>query len=221
MSLAPQPDRRRLRSGQAVPRLLSAGASQPSALPRRRAAARRGLQLGLVPAEQDVRARRHVQRLPRSAQRQAARRWQRGLRDLPPAGEVRHAEPPSSSAGERGCVVRRLPHADHDVHGGRPAARSQFAHSAAGSVRHARHAQRLHELPHDARRTLGRRAGGVRGTVTAPAADAHERLASTLSAADAGAADGQARLRALAADHTQSAIARASAFAEWSVASRR
>ena len=69
-------------------------------------------------------------------------------------------------AGERGRVVRRLSHADHDVHGRRPAARSQSAHSAAGSVRHARHAERVHELSYDARRTLGRRAGELRGTVT-------------------------------------------------------
>ena len=43
----------------------------------------------------------------------------------------------------------------------------------------------------------------------------HERLASTLAAVDAGAADAQARLRALAADRTQPAIVRATAFAEW------
>ena len=45
----------------------------PRALSRRRADARRGLQLRLVQAEQDVRGRRHLQRLPRAAQRQAAR----------------------------------------------------------------------------------------------------------------------------------------------------
>jgi predicted CXXCH cytochrome family protein len=49
------------------------------------------------------------------------------------------------------------------------------------------------------------------------ASEPHERLASTFAAVDAGAVDAQARLRALAADRTQPAIARASAFAEWSV----
>ena len=47
--------------------------------------------------------------------------------------------------------------------------------------------------------------------------DTHQRLAITLAAVDAGAVDAQARLRALAADRAQPAIARASAFAEWSV----
>ena len=44
-------------------------------------------------------------------------------------------------------------------------------------------------------------------------ADAHERVARTFAAADADVLDGQALLRALAADSTQSAIARATAFA--------
>ena len=47
-------------------------ADQPRALSRRRADARRGLQLRLIQAEQDVRGGRHLQRLPRAAQRQAA-----------------------------------------------------------------------------------------------------------------------------------------------------
>lgn len=42
----------------------------------------------------------------------------------------------------------------------------------------------------------------------------HERVARTFAAADADVLDGQAFLRALAADSTQSAIARATAFAE-------
>ena len=96
--------------------------------------------LGVVPAEPDVRARRDVQRLPQSAQRQAARRRQCGVRDLSLAREVRHASAPSSSAGERGRDVRWLPHADHDLHGDRSASRSQPAHSPTGSLRHARHA---------------------------------------------------------------------------------
>jgi len=48
----------------------------------------------------------------------------------------------------------------------------------------------------------------------APAPGPHERLASALAAADAGALDAQAQLRALAADPGQSRIARATALAE-------
>lgn len=42
----------------------------------------------------------------------------------------------------------------------------------------------------------------------------HERVATTFTAVDAGALDGQSLLRALASDTTQSSIARATAFAE-------
>lgn len=49
-----------------------------------------------------------------------------------------------------------------------------------------------------------------------PVNEPHERLASALAAVDGGAADAQARLRALAADRAQPAIARATAFSEWS-----
>ena len=48
----------------------------------------------------------------------------------------------------------------------------------------------------------------------APALGPHERLAMALSAVDSGALDAQARLSALAADATQSTIARATALAE-------
>jgi predicted CXXCH cytochrome family protein len=47
-----------------------------------------------------------------------------------------------------------------------------------------------------------------------PAPGPHERVAMAFSAADAGAGDGQAQLRALAGDAAQSPIARATAFAE-------
>src|SRR4029453_11367007 len=49
------------------------------ALSRRRAEARRGLQLWLVQAEQDVRGRRHLRRLPRAAPREAAPPPRRGV----------------------------------------------------------------------------------------------------------------------------------------------
>ena len=134
MSCAARPDRRRLRSRQAASRLLSPCAAHEAALSRRRPAARRGLHLGLVPAEQDVREGRHLQRLPRSAQRQAARRRQRGLRRVPPAGEVRHGRRTIITRPAAPALVRRLPHAGDDLHGRRSAPRSQPARPAAGSL---------------------------------------------------------------------------------------
>ena len=74
MPRPPRPVLRELGAGPMAvgnPRRLAA---QPRALSCRRADARRGLQLRLVQAEQDVCGRRHLQRLPRSAQRQAAAR---------------------------------------------------------------------------------------------------------------------------------------------------
>ena len=58
------------------------------ALSRRRADARRGLQLRLVQAEQDVRGRRHLQRLPRAARRQASRSRRRRLPAMSRARQV-------------------------------------------------------------------------------------------------------------------------------------
>ncbi len=54
----------------------------------RRADARRGLQPRFVCAEQDVRARRDLQRLPRSPLAEAQGAWQRGLRAVPPPGAL-------------------------------------------------------------------------------------------------------------------------------------
>ena len=100
----------------------------------RRPDARRGLQPRLVRAEQDVREGRDLQRLPRPALAEAARAGQRRLRAVPSAVEVRRAGAPSSPGRVEGCGVRGVPHADHDLHGRRPAARPQHAHPAAGSV---------------------------------------------------------------------------------------
>ena len=84
-----QPHLRRLRARQAAARHAPARAARRRPLLERRADARRGLQLGLVRAEQDARAGRHVLRLPRSAFAQAPGARQRGVRAVPPAGEVR------------------------------------------------------------------------------------------------------------------------------------
>src|SRR6266540_1615432 len=59
---SPRTDRRGLAGGQAVSGFLSARAARAGALPRRRAAARRGVHLGLVRAEPDVPPRRHLRR---------------------------------------------------------------------------------------------------------------------------------------------------------------
>ena len=64
-------------------------AARPRALSRRRADARRGLQLRLVQAEQDVRGRRHLQRLPRAAQREASRARRRRLPAMPRRRQIR------------------------------------------------------------------------------------------------------------------------------------
>ena len=75
------------------------------ALSRRRADARRGLQLRLVQAEQDVRGRRHLQRLPRAAWRQAARARRRRLPAMSRLRQVRRRHP-SPACGSR---ARRSP----------------------------------------------------------------------------------------------------------------
>jgi hypothetical protein len=56
-------------------------------LPCRRSAARRGLCLGLVPAEPDASERRHLHGLPRAAFAEAARRGQRAVHALSRAAE--------------------------------------------------------------------------------------------------------------------------------------
>ena len=107
-------------------------AARSRPLPRQRPDGRRGLQLRLVPAEQDVRGRGHLLELPRAAQPEAARRGQRGLRPVPSAQRVRHGRPPLSHARRARQPVRRLPHAGQDLHGGRPAPRSRLPRAAPG-----------------------------------------------------------------------------------------
>ena len=78
----------------AAARRLPPLAARSRPLPRRRPDGRRGLQLRLVPAEQDVRGRGDLLELPRAAQPEAAGRGQCGLRAVPPAQRVRHAGAP-------------------------------------------------------------------------------------------------------------------------------
>ena len=80
--------------------------ARPRALSRRRADARRGLQLRLVQAEQDVRGRRHLQRLPRPAQRQAALAGDERLPAMPCAERYasRRASPPRERRTRRSAA---------------------------------------------------------------------------------------------------------------------
>ena len=71
--------------------------------------------------------------------------------------EAHHHHP--AGLGRR--PVRQLPHADADLHGGRRPARSRDPHSATGSHRRHRHAQRLQQLPQRQDRRMGRGGGGA------------------------------------------------------------
>jgi hypothetical protein len=123
-------------------------AACPRALPRRRADAGRGLQLRLVQAEQNVRGRRHLQRLSRAARRQAARRGRRRLPAVPCRRQVRGGYAPPARGRNSAARLRVLPHAGAHLHGGRSPARSQLPCPASGSLGEARHSQCLQRLPH-------------------------------------------------------------------------
>ena len=107
-----KPDLVRVRRGPAVPRSLRARAAHGAALLARRTAARRSLQLGIVPGEPHARRRRDVQRLPRAPRAEAPGAGQPGVRPVPRGGEVRHRRAPFSPARRPGRRVRRLPHAE-------------------------------------------------------------------------------------------------------------
>ena len=85
----------------------------------------------------------------------AAQKYESGGASLPPGGLARRRLP-------------RLPHADHDLHGGRPAPRPQLPRPAAGPLGEARRAERLHAMPRRAAGRVGGQAG--RGVVRARAA---------------------------------------------------
>ncbi len=155
----PRPDRRRLRPRPADRRRVSRRAARGGPLLARRADARRGLQPRLVRPEQDVRARRHLQRLPRPALAAAEGARQRGLRAMPPPGEVRRRRPPPPSGRLERRGMRGVPHAFDDLHGRRPAPRPQPADPAARAFGQARHAQCLQQLPHGQAGAMGCRCG--------------------------------------------------------------
>ena len=125
---------------------------EDGALLRRRPDAGRGLQLGLVPPEPDVRGRRHLLRLPR---RRTTLKVQGRRRDdvcsschQPERFATRDAPLPPREG--QGRLVRGLPHAHGDLHGRRPAPRPLLPRAPARPDRRARprrRAERLQRLP--------------------------------------------------------------------------
>jgi hypothetical protein len=94
-------------------------AAHARALRRGRADARRGLQLRLVQAEQNVRRRRDLQRLPRAAWREASRARRRRLPAMPRAGQICGCVAQPSRRRKAAGRLRVLPHAGPHLHGGR------------------------------------------------------------------------------------------------------
>ena len=91
----------------------------PRALLCRRADARRGLQLRLVQAEQDVRRGRHLQRLPRAAQRQAAAPGDGVCLQCHAPDKYARATHHHHERRKPAARLRVLPHARPDLHGRR------------------------------------------------------------------------------------------------------
>ena len=81
---------------------------------------------------------------------------QRGLRTVPSAGEIRQHRAHASCARHAGRRLRRVPHADDDVHGRRPAPRSLDADPAARSLGEARRPQRVQPVSPEAVGAVGR-----------------------------------------------------------------
>ena len=132
-------------------------AARPWPLFRRRADGGRGLQLRLVQAEQDVRQRRDLQRLPRPAQfeAEAARRRRLPACHAPDKYAVAAHSRHDGVSPPVGCPDCHMPTRTYMVV--RPAPRSQPAHSAPRPVGQARHAERLQRLPRRQDRAMGGR----------------------------------------------------------------
>ena len=192
------------RAGQRLHGPLPAGAADAGAVSRRRPAARRGLHLGLVAAEPDASQGRDLQRLPRSALAEAARRRQCSVRPVPRAGQIRRAGAPPSSGRLCGRAVCRLPHAADDVHGRRRPARPQHARAAPGPVGR----RSACPTPAISCHTRSRCASGRRPRCAAGSGvtrTASRRFATTFHAAEAGQAGAAASLAAIANDVAQAA----------------
>ncbi len=157
---APRPVLRRLRARPASRRHPPGRAARRPPLLPRRPDPRRGVRVRLISAVQDVPPGRDVLGLPRPAQPEAPRAGASGVPRLPRGPEVRDAGASLPSAGLARRRLHRLPHADHHVHGGRPAPRPQPPHPAPGSLGEARRAQRLHAMPRRPAGRVGGQAGG-------------------------------------------------------------
>ena len=163
--------------------------------------------------------RRHLHRLPRPAQRAAARRRQRRVRDA--ATCPRTYDTPAHhhhQAGTDGRALRLLPHAGAHLHGRRPPPRPQLPRAAPGPLRDARHAERLQRLPRRPPAAVGGRGGGE--VVRPDAARSGRTTARRSPPAAAGRRD-RARCCARSAIRPSPAIARATARRACSRASRR
>ena len=78
-------------------------------------------------------AGRHLHGLPRRALAQDPRTRQRTVRALPRDFDVRYPRTPSPPSGQCWGAVRRVPHADADLHGGGRSPRPQHPHPPAQS----------------------------------------------------------------------------------------
>ncbi len=101
------PVRRPGDAGRRAARPLPAHPAHPGHLPPRRPDPRRGLRVARLHAEQDVRQRRAMQRLPRRPLRQAAQGGERPLHPLPPARHLRCAIAPLPQGHLAGKAQRR------------------------------------------------------------------------------------------------------------------
>ena len=140
-------DRRGRHRGHTAARPLDAGAARARAVPRRWADRRRSVRGRLIHAEPDVRCRRHLHQLPRPACRRTARIRERSLRPVPHAAKIRCDGASPSCAGKLRRAVRGVPHAGEDLHGRRPAARSQLPGAASGPDGDARRSQHMQCVP--------------------------------------------------------------------------
>ena len=123
------------------------GDADGAQLPRRRPAARRGLCLGFLPAEQDAPERRHLHGLPRAAFAEAARRGQCAVHALPQCRRIRCPQTPPARCRRQGRPVRHLPHADAELHGDPCPPGPQPARPASRPVAVARQPERLYPVP--------------------------------------------------------------------------
>ena len=134
-------------AGRGLSRWLPPFLADARSLLRGRTDLRRGLCLRLLPAEQDARGRRPLQRLPRSPFARASARRQCPLFELSRSRSLRYAGASWPRSRDRSGCLRDLSHARSCLHASRRATRSFLSDSAPGSARASRDARRLRALP--------------------------------------------------------------------------